>query len=299
VAIGAIIPNDGPAPGRLGIGAMAAAAENAGARSLWVSDHLLLVDEPATDYPYSEDGVPTWDADVDYYEALLCCAVMAAVTERCRIGTAVLVLPQRNTLEVAKMAATLDRLSSGRLALGVGAGWNSKEFAALGYSYESRGRRFDEMLHVLRDCWSGRPSAFNGQQVVVPRGVVLKPTPERASGPPLLVGGMTRPARRRAAELGDGWLAIAFADQWDPEGLQRRYDDVMARRAEAHPGERFETVLQLHAEPDLIDRVPELVDETRSIGFDEVVVEPPWRDGLDEACALIAQLAQRSRSRRR
>jgi probable F420-dependent oxidoreductase len=287
LAIGAIIPNDGPAPTQLSLGTMAIAAERAGAASLWVSDHLLLIHERTTDYPYSDDGVPTWEPDVDVYEALICCAAMAAVTEHCRIGTAVLVLPQRNTLEVAKMAATLDRLAGGRFALGVGAGWNSNEFAALGHSYETRGRRLDEMLPVLRDCWSGRPSAFEGTEVVVPPDVVLRPTPARPAGPPLLVGGMSAPAKRRAAELGDGWLAIAFAGRWDHAALLQAHQDVMAQRREAHPGSPFETVLKLHSDPEETDRVPGLVAEARAIGFDEVAVEPPWLSGTDQACRLI------------
>jgi probable F420-dependent oxidoreductase len=298
--IGAIIPNAGPTPATVGIGAMAAAAEQAGASSVWVSDHLLMVDEPTNDYPYSRDGVPTWDPGIDYYEALICCATMAAATRHCRIGTAVLVLPQRNTLEVAKMAATLDRLSSGRLALGVGAGWNSREFAALGYAYETRGRRFDEMLRVIRDCWSGRPSRFDGEEVVVPPHVVLEPTPHQTSGPPLLVGGMTRAARQRAARLGDGWLAIAFAREWAPDALRSCYESVAAERAEAHPGKEFEMILKLHSRPHEFRHVPELVMEAGAIGFDEVLVEPSWLDGatsagslIEEATAVAAVLAGR------
>src|SRR5258705_13710749 len=144
--IGAIVPNDGPLPLRIGLGGMAEAAERAGAESVWVSDHLLMVDGPTSRYPYSADGQQTWSNEIDYFEALACCAYMAAVTHDCRIGTAVLVLPQRNVLELAKVAASIDQLSGGRLVLGVGAGWNAAEMEALGYDFADRGRRFDEML---------------------------------------------------------------------------------------------------------------------------------------------------------
>lgn len=285
--VGAIIPNAGDAPGRLGIAEMAVAANAAGADGVWVSDHLLLVDESNTDYPYSADGAATWPVDTPYYEAFACCTAMAAATRRCRIGTAALVLPQRNALEVAKIAATIDRLSGGRLALGVGAGWNRLEFEALGYPYEARGRRFDEMLDVLHDCWTGRPAAFQGRQVAVPSNVVLQPVPVQPGGPPLLVGGMTDVARRRAARRGDGWLAIAFADRWDAADLRRRYDDVLAQRRDARPGAPFETLLKLHSTPELVDRVPELVAESAGIGFGEVIVEPPWLEGMEAAAAVI------------
>src|SRR4051795_6842721 len=118
--LGVFVSNEGEFAFRLGLGQMAEVAESAGAGGLSVSDHLLLFDEPTTEYPFSEDGAPTWDMTGDYYEALTCCATMAAATDRCRIGTAILVLPQRNVFEVAKMSATIDRLSGGRFALGVG-----------------------------------------------------------------------------------------------------------------------------------------------------------------------------------
>jgi probable F420-dependent oxidoreductase len=291
VGIGAIVPNAGPAPSTIGLGAMAAAAERAGADSVWVSDHLLLVDEHTTEYPYSDDGVPTWNVDIDYYEALISCAVMAAATERARVGTAVLVLPQRNVLEVAKMAATLDRVSGGRLALGVGAGWSSREFEALGHRFETRGRRMDEMLQVMRACWSGRPPAFDGEEIAVPPDVVLQPTPAQPGGVPLLVGGMTKPARRRAARHGDGWLAIAFARTWDGDALRRRHEDVLAQRADAVPGAPFESVLLLHSRPADADRVPELVAEAQAIGFGDVIVEPQWLAGVEQATELIRRAA--------
>src|SRR5262249_57648692 len=97
--LGAIVPNAGPLPSELGIGEMAAAAESAGATSVWVSDHLLMVDADITGYPYSVDGHPTWPVDIEYYEAFVCCTLMAAATTSCRIGTAALILPQRNVLE--------------------------------------------------------------------------------------------------------------------------------------------------------------------------------------------------------
>jgi probable F420-dependent oxidoreductase len=286
--IGVIIPNAGREPGLHGIQAMAAAAEAAGAASLWVSDHLVFRDRENHDYPFTEDGVPSWDMTADYYEALACCAAIASVTTTARIGTAVLVLPQRNPFEVAKTAATVDRLSDGRLDLGVGAGWNRDEFETLGYLFESRGRRFDEMLVFLRDAWSGRPQAVEGEQLRVPEQVVLFPTPAQPGGVPLLVGGMARPALRRAARYGDGWLAIAFAAHWDGERLAATLEDVSRRRREGAWGE-FRLVLKFHAGPDEVPRSLELLPAVAEMGFDEVIIEPPWAHGIDEASAVIAE----------
>jgi probable F420-dependent oxidoreductase len=285
--VGAIIPNTGPLPTRLGLDVMAKAAESAGAESLWVSDHLLMVDSEVTNYPYSADGRPTWAADLEYYEALVCCGLIAAATTTCRVGTAVLILPQRNVLELAKVAASLDRLIGGRLALGVGAGWNEAEMEALGYSFAERGKRFDEMLDVLRDCWTGRPQEFDGRQVTVPPHVVLSPRPAQETGPPLLVGGMTDPALRRAATHGDGWLALAFASSWDAAALAERLDQVRGLR-DGRPGGEFQTLLKLHATPAEAGELPRLAREAASIGFDEIIVEAPWDDGLERACETIA-----------
>jgi probable F420-dependent oxidoreductase len=286
VRVGADIPNAGPLPARLGVGRMAAVAEAAGAESLWVSDHLLMVDADTTDYPFTEDGRPSWPVDAPYLEALTCCSFMAAATSTCRIGTAILVLPQRNVLEVAKTAATLDVLSGGRLVLGVGAGWYRQEFEALGYDYDSRGRRLDEMLQVLRACWTGRPPAFAGSELRIPPDVVLEPVPAQKGGPPLLVGGGSRAALRRAALRADGWLGIAWVGCLDLDALGRQVETFRRFGADARLGPG-QAVLKLHAAPEDAGRLPAALQELEALGFDEVIVEPPWALGEDAASEAI------------
>jgi probable F420-dependent oxidoreductase len=291
--LGAIIPNDtGPGLALLGLGRMASEAERAGAESIWVSDHLLMVDADTSDYPYSEDGRPNWAVDAEIFEAFTCCSFIAAATERCRVGTAILVLPQRNVFEVAKVAASIDQLSAGRLVLGVGAGWYAAEFEALGYSYADRGARFDEMLEVLRECWSGRPKAFSGQHVVVPPDVVLSPRPAQPEGPPLLIGGMSDRALRRSAELGDGWLALADAEELDLDRLRERLAALGQLQREAEAGDRLK-VLKLHALAASASELPSMVADVAALGFDEVMIEPPWDLGIDAACETLAAAAAR------
>jgi probable F420-dependent oxidoreductase len=285
VRLGSLIPNTGPLPTELGVGAMAAAAEAGGAQSLWVSDHLLMVEGTLEDYPYTADGRATWAVDVDYYESLTCCSFMAAATTSCQVGTAVLILPQRNVLELAKVAATIDRLSGGRLALGVGVGWYKAEMEALGFAFAERGRRADAMMRTLRECWSGRPAAVENQHVHVPPGVVLHPTPVR-EGPPLLVGGMTDPALERAARLGDGWLAIAWVDRLDTGALRESLDRVRALRAEAG-GAPLHTTLLFHSTDDQADAALAAISEVARLGFDHLIVDPPWSAGLNAAAAFI------------
>lgn len=291
--IGVDIPNAGVLPKQLGLLEMARQAELGGAESLWVSDHLLMVDRDSTDYPYSTDGRPTWSVSAAYYEAFVCCAMMAAHTKSCRVGTAILVLPQRNVLEVAKVAASLDQLSGGRLVLGLGAGWYELEFEALGYDYASRGRRFDDMLAVLRSCWTVRPDAFRGSEITIPPDVVMSPAPAQDGGPPLLIGGMTRPALRRAARLGDGWLALAYVHNWDRTNLASKLAELQSLRTATGVTGRFDHVLKLHAGPDEGDALPELAAEAQELGFSEVIIEPPWETGVDAALETLAAVRSR------
>lgn len=282
VRLGAAIQNAGPIPERLGLAAMARTAEAAGADSVCVSDHLLTVARP-TRLPYGSNRDLPAPTRQGILEALSCCAYMAAVTERVRLVTAVLVLPQRNVLELAKTVATIDRLSGGRLVLGIGAGWYEDEMAALGYDFGRRGRRCDEMLEVLSHCWSGRPEPFEGEQVTVPADVVLEPRPLRERGPQLLVGGISGPARRRASRYGDGWIAVEDLATLDLEAQWKQLE-AFAERKRERP---FHTVMKLHAGGAEADRLPAAVADLAAVGFDEVMVEPPWEDGLEAAAATL------------
>ncbi len=144
--IGAKVPNSGPLPVERGIATMAAELEAAGFESLWVSDHTVMPRHIESRYPFAADGKPTWPSDTPYFDAMIALAVIATATQRAAIGTAVLVLPLRHPVILAKEAASIDVLSGGRLVLGVGAGWLAEEFDALDVPFASRGRRFIEWL---------------------------------------------------------------------------------------------------------------------------------------------------------
>ncbi|MFG2867410.1 TIGR03619 family F420-dependent LLM class oxidoreductase [Streptomyces sp. NPDC048338] len=176
---------------------MAHAAEEAGAESLWVSDHVVL---PSAPRPHERSR--TQGAFVDAFASL---GFLAAVTDRVRLGVAVVILPLRHPLLVAKAAAGLDALSGGRLLLGVGCGWLEPEFRALGIGYADRGARTDEYLDALRAAWSngteghsGRYAAWQGTAVVAPRPALGRV--------PIVVGGETDAALRRALRQGDGFF---------------------------------------------------------------------------------------------
>jgi probable F420-dependent oxidoreductase len=287
--IGVKIPNDSAKAHEIGLTNMGRVAEGAGADSLWVNDHLLMVESGRSPYPFTPDGVFPWPMDLPRYECLTAASFLAATTSRCRVGTSVLILPQRNVLELAKSSATLDALSGGRFVLGIGVGWFAEEMEALGYQFDTRGQRTNEMIEVLRQCWTGRPQPFQGEEIAVPEDLIFEPRPSQPNGPPILVGGMSRAALRRAALHGDGWLAFQ-REELDARQLEDLLETLEDLREEAgRLDESFSHVMHLNSSPGMAPWLPEIAVRVRDLGFDELVINPPWED-LVPAEELIDQV---------
>jgi probable F420-dependent oxidoreductase len=142
--------------------------------------------------------------DSDIPDPLIWLSYVAAQTTTIRLATGILILPQRNPVVLAKEVATLDRLSGGRVELGIGVGWLEEEFTAIGLPFEDRGRRTDDHVHALRALWSGSPATYDGEFVSF-TDVYSKPAPTQASIP-IVVGGHSKAAARRAGRLGDGFF---------------------------------------------------------------------------------------------
>lgn len=283
--VGAIIPVTGTLPVTPGLAKLGRLAESAGVASVWVDDHLVGVPDARSRYPYSEDGLITWSPSEDRYECLTSCTWLAAATSKCRIGTAVLVLPQRNALELAKVAASLDRLSRGRFVLGVGIGWNRAEMEALGYSFEGRGNRADQMLRTLRQCWGGSGAvASSRDRAAGVQSILMHPTP--VSRIPVLVGGMSHAALRRAASQGDGWLAVAQVATLDLSWLRNCVARLRSQTVDSANRAPFEYVLKLHGGADAPETLNKLAVDAARAGFTEVIIEPDWRDP-EGAVALL------------
>jgi len=174
-----------PDPKRLAM--VARESETQGFDSVWVPDHVLRVLGPILD-------------------PLTVLTFVAGVTGRIALGTNVLVLPYRHPLILANEAASLDVLSGGRFVLGVGVGWNEEEFSALGTSIRERGRRTDEALEAMKRLWAGGPAAYEGRYYSF-AGATLGTSPETEGGPPILVGGYSDAALRRALRFGKKWGA--------------------------------------------------------------------------------------------
>jgi probable F420-dependent oxidoreductase len=275
--VGAKLPSSGRLPAERGVAAMARALEDAGFTSLWVSDHVVMPATVTSRYPYADDGKAAWSTDEPWYDAVVTLAMAAAVTERVELGTAVLVLPQRHPVVLAKQIASLDRLAGGRVVLGVGAGWLAEEFAALDIPFESRGGRTDEWIALLRACWTGRPAAVAGVHYRLPDGVVCEPTPARPV--PILIGGTTAPALRRARERGDGWLAIENAAGLD-------VDRIAAAAATLDPAAR--KVLRIVGSAGREGEVSGALPALDRAGITDVIVDVDWDGDVTEQARRLA-----------
>jgi probable F420-dependent oxidoreductase len=178
-------------------------------------------------YPYDPSGRMPGPEDSEIPDPLIWLAHLSAATERIRLATGILILPQRNPVVLAKEVATLDRLSSGRVELGIGVGWLAEEFDAIGVPFRGRGSRTDEYVAAMRALWTGEAASFEGEHVSF-RDCFLRPTPVRGSVP-VHVGGHTDHAARRAGRLGDGF----FPGKGSHEELARLFG-LARRTAEEH-----------------------------------------------------------------
>jgi probable F420-dependent oxidoreductase len=286
--VGAKVPNSGPYPAEIGIPKMARVLEDAGFASLWVSDHVIMPEHFSSPYPFSADGRAYWPSDTPYFDALVALTLIAGATERATFGPAVLVLPLRHPVVLAKQAASLDVASGGRLRLGIGAGWLGEEFEALNVPFADRGSRFDEWVMLLRDCWTGRPAPFSGKHYELPRGVICVPTP--AHEIPLLVGGHSRASLRRAGALADGWLGQQSLDGLDSAEITAAREAIRAAaRAAGRDEKALRIVLRIVDAAGRSDELAPHLPELARAGVDEVIVDVAW-DGGDPA-ADYARLA--------
>jgi len=186
------------------LAALGRGAEERGFESIWMGEHVLELTRSASRYPYSDDGQLPEMISGGMGEPLAALAFLAACTRRVRLGTGVLILPQRNPVYLAKEIATLDRLSAGRVDLGVGIGWQREEFTACGADWPGRGKRADEYLELMRELWSGDPARFSGRFWELPE---CRQQPGPIQNPlPVHVAGESDAALRRAARFGQGWL---------------------------------------------------------------------------------------------
>jgi probable F420-dependent oxidoreductase len=245
---------------------LATTAEQAGFESLWVGDHIAL----------SRDAPDYWDES--RFEALTTLAFAAAVTTRIRLGVAVIVLPQRQPVLLAKQLTTIDRLSNGRLTVGIGAGYLKPELEALGVALSDRGAKTDEFIEVLFGMWKQEQS-YSGRWVNYD-GVLQAPQPVQQPHPPLVVGGHARVALERAARVGDGWFGWKLSAAAVAESVQT----LQGLRAQSGAAPLEITIVA--DEP----MTPKLAREYEAAGVHRLVLVPPVMS-LAETDALVSYAA--------
>ncbi|MDP6708431.1 MAG: LLM class F420-dependent oxidoreductase, partial [Alphaproteobacteria bacterium] len=188
---------------------MALAAEAAGFESVVAIEHVVLPTDYASTYPYSPTGRLPGSSKTDFPDPLVWLTYVGAATTRLRLLTGVLILPQRNPLVLAKEVATIDHMTGGRLSLGIGVGWLREEFEAIGVPFERRGARTDEYIQAMRALWTQDVASFEGEFVSF-ENIACNPKPV-AGSVPIVVGGHSKAAARRAGRIGDGFFPATGA----------------------------------------------------------------------------------------
>lgn len=223
---------------------LARICEELGFEGVVLSDHLFFPEQVDSAYPYSPDGAPAFTPDTPFPDPMVTAAALASATDRLRIALLVYILPLRHPFEVAKAAATVALLSGNRFALGAGAGWMKEEFDALGVDFHTRGKRFNEMIEVLRLLWRGGMQEHHGRFFDF---APMQMSPAPSAPVPIYIGGKSKAALRRAAGLGDGWVGAGES----AEEAAAILDELRALRAESsRGGQPFEAIVPLTGAPD-------------------------------------------------
>lgn len=262
----------------------AAAVERTAAESVWMFEHVALPSQYRSVYPFSPHGKMGGPADADLPDPLQWLQHLAALTDRVRLATGLMILPLHHPLILAKRLATLDRLSRGRVIAGFGIGWLAEEYAALGVPFTERGRRADEALQVLRAAWAPGASEFAGRYHSF-RDLHVNPKPVDPAGVPIVLGGGSRAAMRRAAHWGDGVFLLGQDLAHIGGLLQMLYEEADAI---GRPREQFEITVDAPADRRAADRL-------RSWHVDRVVVAAPaddldtWERTVDRRCQELLE----------
>lgn len=262
--IGLMFANSGPMSDPKLFTHLVKTAETCGIESIWTVEHVVIPRDYKSVYPYSSSGKIPGNENVPIPDPLLHLAFAASITSKLKLGTGVLILPQRHPLYTAKEVASLDVLSNGRVLLGIGSGWLKEEFTSLNLDFHSRGKMTDEAIESLRALWRDDPSSFHGRHYNF-GPVNCFPKPIQKGGVPVLVGGHSPAAAKRAARYGDGF----FPALGEPAKLSELFGLMKAECAKVgrNPSE-IELSCMGRANRDSLKALAD-------IGISRVVVPPP------------------------
>ena len=204
-------------------------AEELGYDAIVTGDHITIPKQITSTYPYQKQAEARGDnpytifTDIDWLDAFTVVALLIPVTEKVRLGTSVTIIPYRHPLEMARVVATLDVVSGGRVIFGAGIGWMAEEFRLLGVPFEERAARTREYIAVIKEVWSQDTPRFAGKFVQIEQDLYFAPKPLQQPHPPIWVGGETTLALKRVVEFGDGWhIGPLGLEQLKPKFAQLR-----------------------------------------------------------------------------
>lgn len=265
---GVFLPISGRASGPDTLIEAASSAEVLGFDAIWSADRVVTPWKINTSYPYSENQEFIVPPDRPFLDSLTCLAFLAGCTKSITLGISVLVLPYRHPLYWARVAVSIERLSRGRLIMGVGVGWMEEEFAALGISFKDRGRMTDEHLQIISKLWTEEHTSFDGAYYRF-QDLAFYPKPLQQPRIPIWVGGEGIQAQRRTAKYGNAWFP--YFVQITPQELKAGYDTVLKLAAEIgrDPGQ----IRLACCRPIEVTRNPMPQDESRLCGNSEQLVE--------------------------
>lgn len=266
---------------------MARYADDLGFDSLWVADHVIFPALGGAQHPYSKDRRFPMDADSPILDPIMTMGVIAGATKQVKIGSAVLVMPMRNPVLVARMLITLDHYTNGRVILGAGSGWLKEEFAALGYpNFDQRGKALTENVEIFKAMCAGGVVSYKGETFSFDP-IYSVPGSVQRPHPPVLIGGVADVALKRVARQGDGWISIPMTVEEQNERL------AALKRICAEQGRDFSALklvykIFFHIGPSRRDKkgnrtpgigtVDEVIDDLKTIfdqGFHKIMVRFP------------------------
>jgi probable F420-dependent oxidoreductase len=260
-------------------------AERLGVATLWVPEHVVLLDKYASKYPYSQDGALPAPTNAPIFDPFISLTAMASVTSKIRLATGICLVPEHNPLVLAKVVATLDFLSGGRALLGVGIGWLEEEFQAIGIPWEKRAQRTRECIEAMRKLWGEEPSSYSGEFIRF-EGVRSNPKPVNGANLPVWFGGESGPALRRVAEYGTGWCGFNLTPD-EATAKIKRIEELLKANG------RKRSDVELAVSPYTKPSTPDDLKRYRDAGVDEVVLiklRPPR--GEKEVVEDLEQIAR-------
>lgn len=284
--------NVGPYATAAGAKALAMSAESHGFESLWTFEHVVAPIGYTSTYPYASGGKAPRLMEAHMPDPLIWLSFAAAVTSTIKLGTGILILPQRNPVVLAKEVASLDVLSEGRVRLGIGVGWLREEFEAIGVPFERRGARTDDAIAAMRALWAGEDASHAGEFFSFSH-VNSLPSPPGGTVH-ITVGGHSEAAAKRAGRLGDGFFPALDAASIEELGLVgaigRAVELVQLARQTAQDAGRDPATIEMSLNTGMAPPA-EVVEQLAAGGFDRIVVFAPRADEatVDGELAALAE----------